>query len=149
MRAATLLAALAIALADDSIFETRLGYVVPRTFPSLNISAHRVNHIAMSGALAGICVVAVHQPPQNLCPITFLFLLRGQQAFLDDEKLFKAISLDNTLASKGLAEWRTINLDHPVPATGAVKNLLEVICGAQVSLCADVRVTHRSSPLFS
>ena len=141
---AALTTALAIALADDTVFMERFGYVTPRTLHSLSISPCRVHHLEMTGALIGICFASLHTPPQHLLPLIVVFVLRGRDAFLDEPRLFTRISLEDELATSGLRAWRQTSAVYDIPTSGALKDLLELILGAQVCFYIVANVCHSS-----
>ena len=142
MRRAALTTALAVALADDTVFMERFGYVTPRTLQSLSISPCRVHHLEMTGSLIGISLAALHTPPQHLLPLIVVFVLRGRDAFLDEPRLFARISLENELATSGLRAWRRSSTIYDIPTTGALKDLLELILGGQVRFYVVANVRH-------
>ena len=71
-------------------------------------------------------------------------MLRGPEGFLDDEKMFRMISLETELATSGLAAWRVVDFTKPVPSEGPLAALLELVFDTDVSVCGHSRLTRRS-----
>ena len=139
-----LIRALDIALADDTVFIKRMGYVVPNTCHPVPPSRKKVCQLKAAGSLAGISLVASQRQPGELCPLFLLFMLRGPEGFLDDEKMFRMISLETELATSGLAAWRKADFTQPVPSEGTLAALLELVFDTDVGDFVNSRLTRCS-----
>ena len=71
-------------------------------------------------------------------------MLRGPEGFLDDEKMFRMISLETELATSGLSAWRKADFTQPVPSEWTLAALLELVFDTDVGDFVNSRLTRCS-----